>query len=81
MVQAIFKGCQVILDSTVGRARVCRCQPLWEGATTQRTPVHKAEQRPHGDWQGCNRVRSALTQRVNAQNGAMTNRGNNLCNT
>jgi len=39
---------------------------VWVGATTQRAPARKEEQHPQACCQWLNRVRSAVTQRVNA---------------
>jgi len=54
------------LDSSVGRARMGHWRRVWVGATTQRAPARKEEQRPQACCQWLNRVRSAVTQRVNA---------------
>lgn len=54
------------LDSLVGRIRVGRWRRVWVGATTQRAPARKGEQRPQARRQWLNRMRSAVTQKVNA---------------
>ena len=55
----------MILDSSVGRARVGRQGRVWVGATTRQAPACKEEQRPQArSWQ-LNRVRSAVSRKVN----------------
>ena len=54
------------LETAVGRARVGRCGRVWVGATTQQATTCKAEQRPQTWLRRLNRVRSAVTQKVNA---------------
>jgi hypothetical protein len=63
----------MILDSSVGRARVgCwRCGRV--GATTLRANARKAEQRPRARRQQLNRVCSALTQMVNGVEAVKVN--------
>ena len=51
----------MILDSSVGRARVGRWRRGRVGATTLQANACEAEQRPRARCQWLNRVRSALT--------------------
>ncbi|MDO8319231.1 hypothetical protein, partial [Rhodoferax sp.] len=82
------------LDSAVGRARVSCHGVHWQGATTQLAPASKEKQRRQGAPGRLNRVRSALTQRVNLigakkfnhfmillrfQSGQLRNLGSNQC--
>jgi hypothetical protein len=55
----------MILDSAVGRARVCCDAVRWRGATTQRATARKEKQQCQRAVARRNRVRSALTQMVN----------------
>jgi hypothetical protein len=67
----------IILDSSVGRARVCDRKTVWQGATTQqgrpwkgefeRAPrlKRREEQRSQAGFRAYNRVRSGLAFRVN----------------
>jgi hypothetical protein len=59
----------MILDSSVGRARVCGCRAGWQGATTRMAAPCKEEQRSQTARQPCNRVRSGITQMVNTIGG------------
>ena len=52
----------MILEATVGRARVGAWQARMQGATTQQADACKEEQRRQRACQALNRVRSALTQ-------------------
>ncbi len=56
----------MILDSSVGRTRVGRWRRVRVDATTLRAHARKKEQRPRARCQWFNRVRSAVTQKVNA---------------
>ena len=56
---------KIIPETAVGRARVGRCGRVWVGATTQQAIACKVEQRPRAWPQRRNRVRSAVTQKVN----------------
>ena len=57
-------GVGIILETTVGRARVGRDAVRWQGGTTLRAPAREAEQRGQRAVARLNRVRSALTQAV-----------------
>jgi hypothetical protein len=68
----------MILDSSVGRARVGRWRRVWVGATTQQATACKKEQRPQARCQWLNRVRSALTQMVDRVEAKKVNVHENL---
>ena len=53
----------MILETTVGCARVCRDWRARQGETTQWAPAHKAEQRSMACQARCNRVHSAVTHK------------------
>lgn len=55
----------MILDSSVGHARVGHWQRVRVGAMTLQATACKEEQRPRARCQWLNRVRSAVTQKVN----------------
>jgi len=55
----------MILDSLVGHGRVGYWRRVRVGVTTLRANAREAEQRPRARCQWLNRVRSALTQKVN----------------
>lgn len=54
----------MILDSSVGRARVGCQERVWVGETTLKTPAFEEEQRPQARSRRRNRVRSTITQKV-----------------
>jgi len=63
----------MIQDSSVGRARVGCWRRVRVGATTLRTNDREAEQRPRARCQWLNRVRSAVTQKVNSVEAEIVN--------
>ena len=68
----------MILDSSVGRARVGRWRRGRVGATTLQAKACEAEQRPRARCQWLNRVRSALTQKVRCLEAKKVNDHKNL---
>ena len=56
----------MILDSSVGRARVCGFRVGWQGATRRMVAPCNEEQRSQAARKPCNRVRSGLSRWVNA---------------
>jgi hypothetical protein len=63
----------MILDSSVGRARVGRQERVWVGATTRQAPACKEEQRSQARSWRLNRVRSGVTQKVKSINAEKVN--------
>ena len=63
----------MILETAVGRLRVCVFAAFWLGATTRQPPRCKEEQHRQGVAKTYNRNRSALTQKVNVLNPPNTN--------
>ena len=63
----------IILNSSVGRARVGRWRRVRVGATTLRANAREAEQRPRTRCKWLNRVRSAVTQKVNSVEAEIVN--------
>jgi len=61
------------LDSSVGRARVGCWRRVRVGATTLQAHAREAEQRPRARCQWLNRVRSAVTQKVNSVEAEIVN--------
>jgi len=56
----------MILDSSVGRARVCGFRVGWQGATRRRISPCNEEQRSQAIRKLCNRMRSDLSRWLNA---------------
>ena len=54
----------MILETAVGRARVCGWRVDWQGATRRMAAPCNEEQRSQAARQPCNRVRSGLTRQV-----------------
>ena len=71
-------GVAIILETSVGRARVCGWRVVWQGATTRRAAPCKEEQHSQAGRQSCNRVRSDLTQPVKLIEGTKSNVHNKL---
>ena len=57
---------KIILETAVGRARVGRPGVGWQGATRQQADACKEEQRRQRAPGRRNRVRSAVTQKMNS---------------
>jgi len=68
----------MILDSSVGRARVGWWRRVWVGATTQQATACKEEQRPQARRQRLNRACSAVTQKVKLINAKKVHIHRNL---
>ena len=63
----------MILGTAVGCVRVCRARGARQGATTQWTNAHKAEQRRMAPRAWCNRAHSAVTQKVSSSEEEIVN--------
>jgi hypothetical protein len=60
----------MILETSVGRARVCGFRVDWQGETTRGVVSRKEEQRSQAARKPCNRARSGVTQSVSVIEGA-----------
>jgi len=60
----------IILETSVGRARVCGFRGGWQGATMPQAGACKEEQRRQAARKTCNRVRSGPTRWVRPLGGA-----------
>jgi len=68
----------MILDSSVGRARVGCQDRVWVGETTLKAPAFEEDQRPQARSWRLNRMRSAITQKVKSINVEKANVHANL---